>query len=113
LLPRGKPTAALICEYDGQNSTPEFGLADRVMVGAAGAAKIAAAASRLPVEHQDNVETSCPADDGALDAIAFAYPGRPDVDLGFAATGCQAVENGHIVVEGGLNLKPWIAPIAP
>ncbi|HEX3825406.1 MAG TPA: hypothetical protein VHV79_13185 [Mycobacteriales bacterium] len=113
LLPAGTPTAGLICQYGGLNSAPGFGLVRHAILAAADSVKIAAEASRLPVEHQDDVETSCPEADGSFYAIALSYAGRPDVDLGYVATGCQIVANGHIVVNGGLNLKPWIGPLAP
>jgi len=47
-------------------------------------------------------------DDGGVDVVALSYPDRPDVDLWYAATGCQHVTNGDILVQGGLALTHWI-----
>jgi hypothetical protein len=113
LLPAGAPAAGLICQYGGLNSTPVSGLTHHIQVNAADAARIATQARRLPIDHQDDVETSCPAGDDSFDVIALQFAGQPDVDLGFAASGCQTVANGHIVVNGGLNLNRWITPLRP
>ena len=52
---------------------------------------------------------SCPMDDGGVVVVALRYPGRADVDLWWAATGCESVANGHIRAVGGLNLSHWVA----
>jgi hypothetical protein len=38
----------------------------------------------------------CPFDDGAAEVIALSYPGRADIDLWVALTGCAFVSNGFI-----------------
>jgi hypothetical protein len=39
---------------------------------------------------------SCPPDTGSASILAFAYPGREDVDLWYADSGCQTLDNGKI-----------------
>jgi hypothetical protein len=114
LLPAGKPTAALVCRYNGSNgpsgSLPASKwqkLAHQARLSATGAADLGrvvatAPLSRTivpgggafaPVDH-------CPMDDGAVALLAFSYPGRPDVDLWAQLTGCAVVGNGYILGGG-------------
>ena len=38
----------------------------------------------------------CPADFGTIAVIGVSYPGRSDVGLWYAASGCQSLDNGRI-----------------
>jgi hypothetical protein len=111
LLPSAKPTAALICEYDGGNRKPHFGLGRSAQLDAADAARLASRFGRLQVPHTDGGSSSCPMDDGTGNLVIFAYRGRPDVDLLAAANGCQSVRNGDIEVSGGISYRPWVSPL--
>ena len=109
ILPSETPRSGLICQYGGLNAKPPSGLAGKVVLAATAAQRVAAQASRLRLDHTGGVVRHCPMDDGGVVVIALSYPGRPDVDLWYAATGCQYVSNGHIRVDGGLALTRWIA----
>jgi hypothetical protein len=111
LLPTAQPTAALICEYGGMTTSPSFELGRSVRLGERGARQLAHRVAQLPLTHIDGGVYTCPADDGRVDAVAFGYPGRPDVDLWINVTGCRSLSNGTIRVVGGVDLSRWIAPL--
>jgi hypothetical protein len=105
LVPAGDPSAALVCRYYGNGHGN--GLIHTWQLGPAQAAKLAAAARALSLAHDDNVTRHCPAGFGAVSVIAFAYPGRPDVDLWNTDDGCTFVGNGHVRNDfGGLPDEP-------
>jgi hypothetical protein len=108
LLPAAPPTAALICAYGGLNPPHVFGLFKRVRLPVGEARRLAQQARRLPLGHIDGDVTSCPEDSALFDVIAFSYAGSPDVDLGYKASGCQSIGNGHILLDGGLNLAKYV-----
>ena len=101
LLPAGPPAAALRCAYYGGNGKPSR-LKAQQRLGSAGARKLAAAITRIPVSHEVGAMYHCPADDGSAELVAFAYPGHPDVDVWAEVTGCSAMSNGYIDVSGEL-----------
>lgn len=101
LLPAGRPTAALVCRYNGGNDKPPFGLGRSRPLDQTAAKRVADAARSIDLSHEVGGETSCPMDDGSVTVIVFAYPGRPDVDLWFARTGCQQLGNGRILTAAG------------
>lgn len=101
LLPAGRPTAALRCAYYGANGRPSR-LKTQQRLGPARARALAAAITRIPVSHLVGTEYNCPADDGSAVLVAFAYPGRPAVDLWAEVTGCATMTNGYIAVSGEL-----------
>lgn len=101
LLPAGRPTAALVCRYNGGNDKPEFGIGSTRTLGQSAAKTVADAARAIDLSHADGGVTSCPMDDGSVTVLVFAFPGRPDVDLWFARTGCQTLSNGSIVTGAG------------
>lgn len=111
LLPHAKPIAALICEYDGANRRPHFGLGRQARLGPAAAGKLAGRLQRLSIAHTNGGVYHCPADDGTANLLVFRYPGRPDVDLLAKANGCQDVVNGDILVNGGVSYRPWVRPL--
>lgn len=102
LLPSGHPAAALVCTYGGGNDTPPLRLRQRRTLTATQAQRLARAVRAVPIDHPDGGVHSCPMDDGSATVLVFGYPGRPDVDLWWARTGCQALRNGVIVVSGGV-----------
>jgi hypothetical protein len=101
LLPAGRPTAALVCRYNGGNDRPPFGLGTTQALDQTAAKRVADAARSVDLSHALGGTTSCPMDDGSVTVIVFAYPGRADVDLWFARTGCQQLSNGSIVTSAG------------
>jgi hypothetical protein len=111
LLPKAKPTAALICEYDGSNRKPHFGLGRSARLDATRARKLQARFERLKIPHVDGAVYNCPAGDGTANLIAFAYHGRQDVDLYAEVNGCASVRNGDIVVRGDVSYRPWAKPL--
>ena len=74
-----------------------FALTNSVTLSASDAARLATAVSASQLSHLDNAFSSCPSDDGSLVVLAFSYPGRADVDVGYFYTGCPTVRNGHIM----------------
>ena len=101
LLPAGRPTGAVVCRYLGANDKPPFGLGSTRTLEQTAAKRLADAARAIDLSHVVGGTTSCPMDDGSVTVIAFAYPGRPDVDLWFARTGCQSLSNGSILTAAG------------
>jgi hypothetical protein len=104
LLPQGKPTAALVCSYNGYNGPlPESAqlslamrLGHQVRLGAPAAGRLASAVGALALSHVDGGVTSCPAALGTAAILAFSYRTGPDVDIWVAATGCPYFANGSI-----------------
>lgn len=111
LLPHAPPTAALICEYDGSNRRPHFGLGRSAPLGPAAARKLAQRFQRLPISHIHEGIHGCPADDRTGNLVVFSFPNRQDVDLLAKANGCQRVVNGDILVNGGVSYRPWVRPL--
>jgi hypothetical protein len=100
------PASAIICIYSGSNGTPTFGLTHTTQLEGADAVTLARAVTQLPIAHTDGGVTSCPMDDGSAAAIVFAYPHGPAIDL-WVSDGCETTSNGHIAVEGGVDLPRW------
>jgi len=101
LLPPGRPTAGLRCQYDGLNGHP-WHLVATVRLTAAQARRAARSMARLPLSHTDGgIPGSCPFDDLSYEVLALAYRGRPDVDLWVKLNGCGGVSNGYIITDGG------------
>jgi hypothetical protein len=101
LLPRGRPTAALVCRFNGANDKPASGLGATRTLGQSAAARVADAARAIDLSHPDGGTTSCAMDDGSVTVLVFAYPGKADVDLWFARTGCRQLSNGSIRTDAG------------
>jgi hypothetical protein len=95
LLPSTAPSGGLICEYNGLNGR-QFGLLTSTPLGAGPAGQLADSVNRGSLSHLDGVETSCPMEDDSTTVVVMSYPGRADVDLWYARTGCQSVSNGVI-----------------
>lgn len=101
LLPSGQPTAGLRCQYAGGNGHPPWHLVAATRLAGPAARQLAASKARLPLSHVDPVVPRCiPPADGSAEVLAFAYPGRPDVDL-FTLRGCGGVSNGYISAGNG------------
>jgi hypothetical protein len=99
LLPDSVPSAAILCRYAGANGSPGS-LTKQTRLGAAQAAEVAAYLRSAPLSHVDGAVRSCPTIDGSLELLAFAYPGRDDVDLWWPVGGCALIANGRIAVDG-------------
>ncbi len=96
LLPSGKPTAGLVCRYNGLNGKA-FQLRKATKLDAAQARRLARSMARLPLSHTDGGLTDCPFDDESAEVVALAYPHRSDVDLWVKLNGCTYVGNGFIL----------------
>lgn len=108
LLPQGrKPDAALICSY----GSPVLGTAPRSDPGSLvehlripedGARRLASAINGIRLSADPSGSDECPAATGAVTIIALSYPDDPRVDLWWAASGCERLDNGRIAaVQGG------------
>ena len=111
LLPPATPTGGLLCQYGGMNGNP-FGLIKPTTLDATAAQQLAAAVNTSSLSHLDNVTTTCPAGDASLTVFAFAYPGRADVDVWYARTGCQWISNGYITANPSGSLNELANPAA-
>ena len=97
LVPSRIPKAGLICRYNGANShAASLTLARRTRLTGPMAVTLALAARRLQLSHPDGQVIYCPDGDDEFTIIALRYPGRADVDLWYARTGCASVANGFI-----------------
>ena len=112
LLPRGRPTGALVCRYAGLNGN-RFTLRSHRTIPADGANTVATAARAVPLAHVDGGVSSCPSGDASAVLIAFTYRTRT-VDLWYPSDGCPFVANGTISAGGSLvpfadALRPWLS----
>jgi hypothetical protein len=57
---------------------------------------LVAAVRKLDLKAPAGTAFQCPTDLGLVAIIGMSYPGRPDVGLWYAASGCQSVDNGRI-----------------
>jgi hypothetical protein len=101
MVPAGQPTTGLVCWYRGANAPPA---PVRQALSAEQAQRAAASARSLQLGNTGGGVTSCPAGFGGAALVVLAYPGHPDVDLYWADSGCESVDNGQITTGGGLNL---------
>jgi hypothetical protein len=95
LLPAGRPTGGLRCQYDDKDGRP-WHLASATKLTAAAARQQAASMSALPVGHTLGGVASCGLDDGGTVILVLAYPGRSDIDL-WDIGSCGGVSNGYII----------------
>jgi hypothetical protein len=100
-----------MCQYGGPNGKP-FPLFKPTTLAANAAAQLVAAINESSLSHLDDVETSCPNDDGSVTVFAFAYAGRADVDMWYARTGCQQISNGYITTSPSNALNELANPAA-
>lgn len=98
LLPVGqRPRAGLVCEYragqvDGRQATR---LIRSARLGAGNAEQLASVIGQISLARPRGT-FHCPADFyGADSVIAFSYPGDRTVDLWYATSGCQTLDNGY------------------
>jgi hypothetical protein len=100
-LPAGTPSAAIVCYYPdaGTSNGDPTKLTIHQLLDAPAAARLAAVARAVPTTHVDDLLMACPKQDGGAVVLAFAYPGRADVDLYWRSGngGCgQDISNGEI-----------------
>ncbi len=109
LLPAGRPTAALVCRYNGSDgpsgalpASQWQKLAHQVRLSATGADQLARTVAAAPISRTEvpGSGTFCPMDDGAVALLAFSYRGRPDVDVWVQLGGCTLASNGYILGAG-------------
>ncbi|MCL2463863.1 MAG: hypothetical protein FWF28_02175 [Micrococcales bacterium] len=105
LVPPQQPTGGLVCRYFGMNDHP-FALESHAVLGATEAEALAEKIGNLPLSHTDGDLVSCPFDDASTTVVAFAFPGRADVDLWVKANGCQTVANGFILAANDGTIQP-------
>jgi hypothetical protein len=98
LVPAG-PSAGLICQYGQELGSGLPSSADLVLstsLDRSQAQQLAAVIRRIDLAASSGT-VSCPAEFvGAVTLIGVSYPGRADVGLWFATSGCQTLDNGRI-----------------
>jgi hypothetical protein len=99
MLPSTRPTAGLVCSYDGLDGRP-FRLVEHRRLAATQAARAARAVRSVPLAHVDGGVTACPEDTGAATVLVLSYPAGNDVDVWGNVSGCESVANGHILAFG-------------
>ncbi len=111
LVYRARPTAARVCSYAGSDAKRPFVLTRSRILTALQARAVATAVAAVSLAHTDGAAYSCPADFSRSVAIALSYPGRPDVDLWYGASGCSTLANGHVTAFG-FAARPALAALA-
>jgi hypothetical protein len=109
MLPPGDPIGGLICRYGSSLAAQTD--AQGVPSGPRSLALSAAQAGRLAQAIRavrlgapgGNVAAGCPDDVGLIDVLVFGYPGRPDADLWYHASGCESLDNGYVGAVEGAN----------
>ncbi|HYA01341.1 MAG TPA: hypothetical protein VEK76_13485 [Candidatus Binatia bacterium] len=100
------PSAGLICTYGpgpglGPNGNGRGLLISSSRLDQATAQQIANTIRLINLAAPTGV-FHCPADDGSVAVIEFAYPGRADVGLWWKTSGCETLDNGRIgAFQGG------------
>lgn len=93
------PSAGLICQYGQELGSGLPSSADLVLstsLDRSQAQQLAAVIRRIDLAAPSGT-VSCPAEFfGAVTLIGLSYPGRADVGLWFATSGCQTLDNGRI-----------------
>jgi hypothetical protein len=112
MLPAAAASAGLLCRYAGVNGKPSFALTAHQPLTRDAARQLAALVGRIPLDHLDDEARSCPMDDGSVTVLVISYPGRADVDLWYARTGCQTLSNGHIRTGLGIRSGDFAAAVA-
>ena len=100
LLPPRPPTAGLRCRYDGASGHP-WHLVATQRLSAPAARQAAGSMAARPLSHTDGGAVACPTENGSVEVLALAYPGRPDIDLWIELDGCGGVSNGYITTGNG------------
>jgi hypothetical protein len=94
-----RPSAGLICQYGQELGSGLPSSADLVLstsLDRSQAQQLAAVIRRIDLAASSGT-VSCPAEFvGAVTLIGVSYPGRADVGLWFATSGCQTLDNGRI-----------------
>jgi hypothetical protein len=117
------PVAALICRYQGNLGPSVSPLSSRslyrqVVFDTATSRELATSIAAISLARPTGT-TSCPADLGSASVLAFAYPGRQDVDLWYADSGCPTLDNGEIAASEDGNppfyqrFDPLVDQLAP
>jgi hypothetical protein len=111
MVPPGRPSAGLVCFYPPLTSAPAAGgsmaagpsespgtpAPRSLALPARAAARLARALDAVRTGPPGGKEISaCPDDRGVTDIIVLAYPGRPDTDIWYHASGCQSFSNGKL-----------------
>ena len=123
LVPDGPtPINGVVCEYVGSPSAGEplrTRLARQVPLNAADAARLASALRHVSLVPARG-DVACPADRSGDNAvIALGYRSGRAVDLWYAWTGCQSIDNGVVLGSRGANksfydgFEPVFDGIAP
>ena len=108
LLPAGDPEAGLVCTYDEEGNGQ---LTHSVRLAATAAHRWAAAIGEVPLSHTDGLVYACPVSFTTA-VVAFAYLGRPDIDIWVQPGGCPVVSNGYVLADrlGSSDLAQLLSP---
>ena len=100
MVPSADPRGGLVCVYLRPTSTLTAGHAPRLHRQVRLSAADAGLLTRdLPHVKIGSIRAtySCPGGPGRVTVIAFAYAHRSPVDLWYDDSGCQQLDNGHVV----------------
>lgn len=95
------PVAGLICRYKGNHGGPSVlplsgrTLYRQVVLGTQTSRRLATSIAAVSLARPTGM-AACPDDLGSASLLAFAYPGRQDVDLWYADSGCGTLDNGEV-----------------
>jgi hypothetical protein len=112
MFPSAAASAGLLCRYAGLNGKPRFALTAHQPLTRDAARQLAALVGRIPLGHLDDEARSCPMDDGSVTVLVLSYPGRANIDLWYARTGCQSLSNGQIRTGLGIRSGDFAAAVA-
>lgn len=107
LVPVGpSPASGLVCQYGahlGAGTSAAPSVVRSVALSAAKATRLARALGAVSLD-QPSGTFHCPMDVGSIAIIALHYVGRSDdVDVWYATSGCQTLDNGHVSAFQGAN----------
>jgi hypothetical protein len=114
MLPSAQPTAGLLCRYDGINGNANA-LETQTGLDAAAVRGLASSVAQVPVgAAASGVICSCPNDVGSAIVVVLSYPGRSDVDLWIADSGCSSIANGDLLLSscGNTGVDNLVSSIA-
>lgn len=90
----GRPVKGWICIYGGPLQ-PSAG-ARQIVLNEAAAVRLSAALSKISLQAPPSGPVNCPADTGGFAIISLDSTGSPDVNIWWAMTGCQTLDNGIV-----------------
>ena len=95
LVPVGiNPIRGLICIYSG--ALQSSARVRQIVLNRSAATRLSTAMSKVSLQAPPSGAVHCPDDTGGFAIIALASRGSPDINIWWAMTGCQALDNGIV-----------------